>query len=130
MQTGKKFEGTVINPFSEDFEKHWVMWKTYKEQDHRFTYKSNMSEQAGLNELVDLSDGDEQEAIRIINRSMAQGWKGLFRIHKSKKDVKPKPESTGKAESGAKTISIDKIKDLHASRYGNTGEAGNSQTAK
>lgn len=101
MQTGKKFEGTVINPFSEDFVKHWDLWKMYKKQDHRFEYKSPISEQAGLNELVDLSDGNEQEAIRIINRSMAQNWKGLFRIHKPK--TKEDGKSTKKKTTGGAT---------------------------
>jgi len=91
-------EFTVTNPFSPEFIQHWDFWKLYKKQDHSFTYKSALSEQAGLNELVRISDGDEQEAIRIIERSMANNWKGLFRIHKSKKDGEstPKKKATGR----------------------------------
>lgn len=118
MQTGKKFEGTVTNPFSEDFQKHWDLWKQYKAQDHRFTFKSAMSEQAGLNELVDLSDGDEQEAARIINRSIAQGWKGLFRIHKSKKDGKEKSDAAKKTAGGT---SVDELKVAYSRRNGTEG---------
>ena len=92
-------EFTVTNPFSPGFIQHWDFWKLYKKQDHNFTYRSAMSEQAGLNELVRLSDGDEQEAIRIIERSMANNWKGLFRIHKPKEDGKQpaKKKATGRA---------------------------------
>jgi len=94
-----KNEFIPTNPFSENFTQHWDFWKRYKKEDHNFTYRSSMSEQAALNELVGLSDGDEQEAIRIINRSMAHGWKGLFRIHKPKEDGKqaPKKKTTGRA---------------------------------
>lgn len=119
--TAKKFTGLVVNPFSDKFQDNWDTWKQYKEQDHKFVYRSNMSEQAGLNELVDLSDGDEQEAVRIINRSMAHGWKGLFRIHKpknQKKDGDATDKQPGNG-SGAKTISIEKGKAAHAKRYGN-----------
>lgn len=93
-----KNEFIPANPFSENFQPQWDFWKRYKKEDHNFTYKSAMSEQAALNELVYLSDGNEEEAIRIINRSMAQGWKGLFRIHKPKEDGKPsKKKATGRA---------------------------------
>lgn len=110
-----KTEFTPTNPFSEDFTKQWDFWKRYKKEDHSFTYKSAMSEQAALNELVYLSDGDEQEAIRIINRSMAQGWKGLFRIHKSKKDGEPDKK---KAAGGTTT---DDLKVAYSRRNGTEG---------
>lgn len=92
-------EFAPTNPFSEEFVKQWDFWKMYKKEDHGFTFKSAMSEQAALNELVYLSDGKEEDAIRIINRSMAQGWKGLFRIHKPKEDGKQqaKKKATGRA---------------------------------
>src|ERR1700677_4109973 len=94
-----KAEFTVTNPFSPAFMASWDFWKTYKKQDHNFTYRSGLSEQAALNELVGLSDGNEEEAIRIINRSMSNGWKGLFRIHKPKEDGKQpaKKKAAGRA---------------------------------
>jgi len=110
-----KAEFTPVNPFSEDFQKHWDFWKQYKKEEHSFSYRSAMSEQAGLNELVDLSDGDEKEAIRIINKSMSNGWKGLFRIHKPKEDGK----STKKKAAGG--VDADALKAVYIKRNGTEG---------
>jgi hypothetical protein len=110
-----KNEFIPTNPFSEDFSKQWDFWKRYKKEDHNFTYRSAMSEQAALNELVYLSDGNEQEAVRIINRSMAQGWKGLFRIHKPKEDGQPTKKKTTR---GATT---DDLKAVYVKRNGTEG---------
>lgn len=76
----KKFEGLFVNPFSEAFLEKWELWKEYKYQTFRFKYATPMSEQAAANELVELSDGDEDIAKKIINQSMSNQWRGLFRL--------------------------------------------------
>jgi hypothetical protein len=65
------------NPFSEKFLNDWVMWKDYKKKEFRFLFKSVESEQAAINELVNLSDGDESKAILIIHQSLAKGLEGF-----------------------------------------------------
>lgn len=80
-QAPPDFEKKLIleNPFSEDFLQTWIVWKDYKKKEFRFLFKSIESEQAAINELVSLADGQETEAIKIIHYCMAQGWKGLFK---------------------------------------------------
>jgi len=68
-------------PFSSDnFTKYWCLWKDYKKKEHKFNFKSIESEQASLNELVKLSNGLETNAIKIIEQSLAKGWKGFFEL--------------------------------------------------
>jgi hypothetical protein len=73
-----------------EFKKNWLMWKDYKKTDHKFTYKSELSEQAALNKLNTLSGGFEATAIKIIHQSIENGWKGFFQL---------KNESNGKEQS-------------------------------
>ena len=71
----------VILPFeSEDFIKYWTYWKDFKNKQFNFKFKTIQSEQSALNDLVKLSDGYEDMAIKIIEQSMAKGWKGLFKL--------------------------------------------------
>jgi hypothetical protein len=71
----------IVFPFvSEVFKKYWQLWIDYKKEQFNFTYKSNISIQATLNELVKLSNGNEQLAIKIIEQSMSKGWQGFFQL--------------------------------------------------
>lgn len=71
----------VILPFdSENFIKYWELWKDYKKKQYKFTYATAQSEQAALKDLVNLSNGLELNAIKIIEQSLAKGWKGLFEL--------------------------------------------------
>jgi hypothetical protein len=65
-------------PFGKSFEQAWDGWKQYKRDEHRFSYKSAISEQAALSKIVELSNGNEETAIKIIRQSIENGWKGLF----------------------------------------------------
>jgi hypothetical protein len=86
----------IQNPFSANFLKQWQHWKDYKQQQQGFTYKSVISEQAAINDLVKLSKGDEITAGKIIMQSMAHGWKGLFEL---------------KTDKNGNEISEDKLKE-------------------
>lgn len=71
----------ITFPFSSDvFKKYWSLWVEFKKDQFNFTYKSNISIQATLNELVKLSNGQEQIAIKIIEQSITKGWQGLFQL--------------------------------------------------
>lgn len=113
----------LTSPFTEAFNEIWEMWKTWRWETHHFRYANPISEQAALNELVDLAEGDEDHAKRIVNRSISRNWKGFYKIHNPKKDNKngESTEKDSKFTGGAKTISIDKAKSIHAQRYGNGG---------
>lgn len=68
-------------PFtSENFIKYWALWKDYKKKEYNFKFKSIASEQAALNKLVKLSEGYELTAIKIIEESLANNWKGFFKL--------------------------------------------------
>lgn len=82
-------------PFSEEFEKTWEIWKEYKWASHKFRYKSVFSEQAALEQLTTLSEGDEEKAVKIIKQSMRREWQGLFPLHETTK-------SNGNGKSASK----------------------------
>lgn len=65
---------------SAEFLSAWENWKKFKAGEFKFFYKTPQSEQAALLQLSKISDGIETEAIKIINESMAKGWKGLFAL--------------------------------------------------
>jgi hypothetical protein len=82
----KEIKEIIELPFvSKEFEKMWFDWKDYKKNQFKFTYRTKQSELATLQELIKLSNGQEDIAIKIINQSMANGWKGLFNL---KEDAK------------------------------------------
>lgn len=68
----------IINPFSQEFEKTWELWKLFKFECFQFKYKGVISEQMALKHLVDLSDGEEQKAVKIVEQSIRREWQGFF----------------------------------------------------
>jgi len=70
----------IIFPFdSDNFKQQWKYWIDYKNEEFKFKYKSNKTQQASLNLLVEMSGGDEHDAIKIIHYTMANGWKGFVK---------------------------------------------------
>jgi len=122
LKNGEKFTGReVVNPFTDDFKEKWDIWLMYKKEVHNFQYKSPISEQAALNQLVDLSEGDEEHAARILNQSMANNWKGLFKLHNPKKDKKNgESKSTGENSKAGKPSTSD-LKAAFVRRNGTEG---------
>lgn len=106
----ERFDKKLIleNPFSEKFLDQWVIWKNYKKTEHKFLFKSIESEQASLNELVNLSNGNEEAAKKIILQSMAKGWKGLFEL---------KNDLNGTTKTNGAKPGIDAYQEAHARRY-------------
>jgi len=75
----------IIFPFdSENFIEAWNLWKQYKKEQFRFTYKSKISEQSALMQVDKYSGHDENIAIEIIKQSIANGWQGLFELKTNK----------------------------------------------
>lgn len=90
----------IIIPWqSPDFLSLWSQWKEYKAKEHKFNYKSEQSEQAALNQLAKLSDGIESNAIQIIHYSMANGWKGFFKLQNNATTTKQQSSGGGSIEA-------------------------------
>lgn len=71
----------IVLPFeTETFKTQWQHWKIYKKKEFKFHYKSIQSEQAALNKLSNISEGNEKTAIKIIHEAMGNGWKGFFEL--------------------------------------------------
>lgn len=76
-----KSEFEIIYPFTTDrFLQSWDMWKQFKKEQFRFSYKGIISEQAALIRLSELAHNNEETAIQIINQSISNGWRGLFEL--------------------------------------------------
>lgn len=91
---------TVLLPWSEEvFEEHWNLWKEYKKDEHKFTYKSAISEQGALKQLTNVSNGSMDTAIKIIHQSISNGYKGLFTLAKQ--------ESNSNSQAGFGTSHLD-----------------------
>jgi hypothetical protein len=74
-------KSTLIYPFnSERFYEAWNIWKQYKKEQFRFIYKGQISEQAALKSLAEMSFWTEETAIQMINQSIANGWRGIFQL--------------------------------------------------
>jgi uncharacterized protein YdaU (DUF1376 family) len=75
-----------ILEFSNIEQETWNKWIIYKEEQFKFKYKSVTSEQIALNQLVNISNNSNELAIKIINQSISNGWKGIFELKSNGKD--------------------------------------------
>lgn len=88
--TEKKEVQPLRNPFSENFMPHWELWRAFKKEQFKFTYKP-IGEQMAIDGLFEMAGGNEAMAFAIIKQSIKQGWKGFFDL---------KTESNGKVNQG------------------------------
>lgn len=84
-KTNKPKEGLIFPFESEDFKKAWSNWVDYKKGEYSFKYKTLQSEQGALKKISELAK-NENEAIKIIHESIANGWKGFFKIKNENND--------------------------------------------
>jgi len=76
----------LVFPFTDDdFKKQWQLWKDYKKEQFNFKYKS-LGEQAALKKLGDMA-GSKEQALKIIDQSMGNGWKGFIEIKTNGKSI-------------------------------------------
>jgi len=85
----KENKTNLVLPFSDNFLFAWNRWKQFRKDQHKFTYKSQDSEQSALNRLANISGHSEETALKIIDQSIANGWQGLFEIKKDPEPQKP-----------------------------------------
>lgn len=82
---------SIVYPWNDPvFIAEWDKWKAYKKQQFKFTYKP-IAEQSALRNLAEIANNDMFDAIRIIQKAMANGWMGLF---PEKRKALPKPKTT------------------------------------
>lgn len=75
----------LVYPFNDQlFLDAWEVWKQYKKREHRFKYKTLESEQAALKDIGEISNYDLKTALTIIQKSIANGYKGLFELKNNK----------------------------------------------
>ena len=65
----------------------WNIWIEFRKKEFRTSYKT-LGENAAINKLLRLSDGDFQVQADIIQQSMENSWKGLFAVKEKQKKVK------------------------------------------
>jgi len=75
----------------------WNKWTKYKKDEFKFSYKSPESEQTALDTLLKLSGGVADVADKIVNQSITNGWKGLFKLDEDKKEKKPRIDYSDEA---------------------------------
>ena len=101
----KEYPNSIENPFGEIFMSTWNLWKDYMFQSYQFEYRSIISEQMALNHVVELSDGYEDKAIKIINQSIRLQYKGFFPLRQTTtsngKSAKKSSSTTKQAASGS-----------------------------
>lgn len=107
------------SPFSEAFDEIWELWKMWRWEEHHFAYKNPITEQAALNSLVDLAEGDEEHAKRLVNTSISRGWRGFYKQHNPAKDKKNAEQPIKKKAAGRATPD-----DLYAAYIKPTGTEG------
>ena len=124
----EKTTRTVTNPFSEDFLKTWELWKDYKKESFGFQYKGVVSEQMAIKHLVDLSDGDEDKAVKIAEQSMRRQWQGFFPLKETTHGTTTK-QSTPKT-GASETVIRDSATAEFNSRHGIRGQAADESHLK
>lgn len=85
-----------------EIDNKWNLWKEFKKAEFNFSYKSEISEQAAKNELINLSGNNAEIAIKIIEQSIAKGWKGFFKLNNN-------GNGTDKKNIGASNEAIARI---------------------
>lgn len=69
-----------IEKLGEDFAGAWKRWKEYREKLDRFKYHDCKSEKSAITKLGKLAGGNPETAIKIIDQTIDNGWKGFFNL--------------------------------------------------
>lgn len=123
-----KIPPNVINPFSEKFLDAWDLWKSYMWESHQFRYKGIISEQMALKRLVEVSEGDEQKAERIINQSISREWRDFFQLKQPSVNGKSKAKKQPASEKGESLR--DRVIRATNKKFGNGEQEGDGSHLK
>jgi len=108
----KHMEDENKNENKDIIEVYWDKWKKYKKDEFNFKYKSDVSEQAAKTELLNLSGSNVETAIKIIEQSIANGWKGFFKLKNVDKNER---NNENKRD----------VANFYATKYGSNSPNGN-----
>ena len=75
-----KTEG--VYPFELNLEA-WNLWKEFRKEQFRTTYKP-LGEAAAISKLLRISNNNKENQAKIIQQSIENGWKGLFDLKTEK----------------------------------------------
>ena len=64
----------------------WNLWKEFRKEQFRTTYKP-LGESAAISKLLRISNNNKEHQAQIIQQSIENGWKGLFEL-KTEKQTK------------------------------------------
>ena len=128
----KEYPHGIQNPFSDKFMDTWNLWKDYMYQSYQFQYKSVISEQMALNHAVELSDGFEDKAIKIINQSIRLQYKGFFPLRQTTSpDGKAgKKSSSTKDKAGSGSTLRERVQAEFNRRNGTGQQSGDESYLK
>lgn len=129
MKSNQTIPNGVINPFSEAFLPTWDLWKQFRKEEHSFTYKGVISEQMALKRLVEVSEGDEQKAIRIIEQSCSRGWMDFYKLKQPSNNGKSS-QRTVKPEKPTNDNITTRVRSEFDKRYGEGSEPGGESYLK
>ena len=61
----------------------WELWKEFRKEQFRTTYKP-LGEAAAISKLLRISNNNKENQAQIIQQSIENGWKGLFELKTEK----------------------------------------------
>ncbi len=127
----KELPEKIQNPFSDKFIDTWDLWKQFRKLEHNFQYKSIISEQMALKRLVEVSEGNEQKAVRIVEQSISRGWMDFYQLKQPSNNGKSgkKSSSTTKQAASGSTLR-ERVQAEFNKRNGNGQQNGDEPYLK
>lgn len=94
--------GLILPYETENFKNAWIGWLQYKKEQFDFKFEGVNSEQIALKQLSQMCD-TEKEAIKIIENSIANGWKGFYKPEKGKDEKREQLKNYHRAAEAIKS---------------------------
>jgi hypothetical protein len=116
------------NPFSDAFIQYWDIWKQFKKEEFNFEYKGVISQQMAVKQLVDLSEGDEERAIKILCQSVRRRWQGFWPLHETTTG-NGKSKSTKEGQPNGDSLE-NRVTDEFNKRFGDRQQSPNGSNLK
>ena len=91
-------------PFGELFRQAWLGLLQYRKDQHEFEYKTGATEMIALKDLLEKCDGQEKNAMKIIQQSIANGWKGFYELNTTKNSKNRKSSMSDFSKSDIEEI--------------------------
>lgn len=121
-----KKERMFKNPFSEKFLETWRLWKDFRMEEHGFKYKGIISEQMAINRLVEVAEGEEEKAVRIVNQSISRGWMDFYQLKQPSNNGKSKQSTPKEPELSLREQAANEF----SRRNGEAGQPGDNDYLK